>query len=128
MMEAVCRGFVSVPGSKRGMTIGLLPSEHDGWANRYVEIPIATGMGYARNAIIARAASAVVAVGGCSGTLSEMAFAWQAGRPIVALSGTGGWAERLAGQAVDDRRADSIFSARTVDEAIEFLKPKLSRK
>ena len=73
VMEAACRGFVSVPPSDRGMTIGLLPSDRDGWANRYVEIPIATGMGDARNAIIARAASAVVSVGGCSGTLSEMA-------------------------------------------------------
>jgi uncharacterized protein (TIGR00725 family) len=79
-MEAACEGAASAGG----MSIGLLPDDEWQAANRFVTIPIATGIGVARNAIIARAGLALVAVGGY-GTLSEIALALQFGRPVLTL-------------------------------------------
>jgi len=81
VMEAVCRGARETGGH----TIGILPGEDRGAANEYVETPIATGIGYARNALVVYNAEAVIAVDGSTGTLSELAFALDMGRPIAGL-------------------------------------------
>lgn len=81
IMEAVCRG-VSKSG---GISIGLLPETDASHANAYVTIPIATGIGEARNAIVARAAFCLVAIGNSYGTLSEVALGLQFGRPVIGL-------------------------------------------
>ena len=83
VMEATCRG-VEAAG---GLSIGLLPAEHWSAGNAHVSVPIATGIGVARNAIIARAAFCLIAVGGGYGTLSEVAFGLQFGRPVFGLAG-----------------------------------------
>jgi uncharacterized protein (TIGR00725 family) len=80
-MEAACAGAASAGG----LSIGLLPDREWQAANRYVTIPLATGIGEARNAIIARAALALVAVGGGYGTLSEIALGLRFGRPVLTL-------------------------------------------
>jgi uncharacterized protein (TIGR00725 family) len=125
VMEAACRGYQQADASKRGRAIGILPAETADAVNPYVDIALPTGLGIARNALIARAADALIAVGGCSGTLSEMALAWQLGRPIAACADSGGWAEKMAGAAIDDRFHEPIFAARTADEAISFVKSHL---
>jgi uncharacterized protein (TIGR00725 family) len=81
VMEAACRGA----RSKRGLTVGLLPGLDRDDANGWVEVAIPTGLGEARNALVVRAADAVVAVGGAWGTLSEIALALKTGRPVVGL-------------------------------------------
>lgn len=81
VMEAACRGCLAAGGQP----IGILPGEEWGEANPFVAIPLATGLGPARNAVIARAAFALVAVGGEYGTLSEMAFGLHFSRLVVAL-------------------------------------------
>ena len=81
VMEAACEGAASAGG----ISIGLLPDDEWQAANRFVTIPIATGIGMARNAIIARAGLALVAIGGGYGTLSEIALALQFGRPVLTL-------------------------------------------
>lgn len=81
VMEAVCRGVARVGG----LSVGLLPDDSWTAANPYVTLPLATGLGVARNAVIARAAVCLLAVGGGYGTTSEMAFALQFGRPVLAL-------------------------------------------
>ena len=81
VMEAVCRGA----RSEGGHTIGILPGTARGDTNRYVEFPILTGMGYARNVIVALSGEAVIAVDGSYGTLSEIAHALQHGVPVVGL-------------------------------------------
>ncbi|WP_165923721.1 TIGR00725 family protein [Bosea sp. BK604] len=83
VMEDVCRGVAAAGG----LSIGLLPDTEPEAANRYVTVPIATGIGVARNALIARAARCLVAIGGGYGTLSEIAFALQFGRPVFTLEG-----------------------------------------
>ena len=128
VMEAACRGFLSVTRSEGQLTIGILPSDEEEWANPFVELTIPTGLGLARNAVIARAADAVVAVGGCSGTLSEMAFSWQMGRPVVAMVNSGGWAETLGGKAIDDRRNDTVFPAQDAAQAVSFLRSAFEEK
>jgi uncharacterized protein (TIGR00725 family) len=84
VMEAACRGA----RSKGGLTVGLLPSDDRGTANGWVQVAIATGLGEARNALIVRSADVVIAIGGGWGTLSEIAFARKAGKPVV---GVGSW-------------------------------------
>ncbi len=80
-MEAACRGA----RSRGGITIGILPSARHLDANPYVTYAIPTGLGHARNLLVARSAHAVIAVGGKYGTLSEIAFAKIEGTPIVGL-------------------------------------------
>jgi uncharacterized protein (TIGR00725 family) len=81
VMEAACRGAVSAGGE----TIGLLPSDDPRDASAFVTLPIPTGLGRARNRIVALAGGVLVAVGGRYGTLSEIAFALDAGRPVCAF-------------------------------------------
>ena len=81
VMEAVSRGMKS----EGGLTVGLLPQDHKRDANDFVDVAIATGLGIGRNVIIARTADAVIAVGGEYGTLSEIAFSLQLGKPVVGI-------------------------------------------
>lgn len=83
-MEAACYGA----RHGGGITVGILPGTSEGEANPYVDIPIVTGMGEARNIIIARSAQAVIAIGGSYGTLSEIAYALRFGTPVI---GVGTW-------------------------------------
>jgi len=81
VMAAVSRGAAEAGGT----VVGLLPDGDWRVANAWVTIPIATGIGVARNAIIARASLALVAVGGGYGTLSEIAYGLQFGKPVLGL-------------------------------------------
>ena len=107
VMEAACRGAAS----QGGTTIGILPGNDRHTANAYVKIPIVTGMGYARNAIVAKSAQAVIAIGGSYGTLSEIAYALQSDVPVIGL---GTWSISRAG--VED---GSIIAADSPAEAVE---------
>ena len=84
VMEAASRG-ASEAG---GLVVGILPGPSPDDANPWVEVAIATGMGDARNTILANTAEAFVAVGGSHGTLSEIAFALKRGKRVVSL---GSW-------------------------------------
>ena len=81
VMEAASRGNLEAGG----LPIGILPGDEWTEANPYIAIPLATGLGPARNAIVARAAVALVAIGGEYGTLSEMAFGLHFDRLVIAL-------------------------------------------
>ena len=85
VMAAACRGAKDAGGT----TVGILPGDDRSQANAYVDVAIATGLGEARNALVVRAADALVAVGGEYGTLSEIALALKTGTPVV---GIGSWA------------------------------------
>ena len=82
VMEAVCRGSKLAGGT----TIGILPWNDPGDANPWVDIPICTGIGYARNVIVVKTGRAVIAVGGAFGTLSEIGHALGDGIPVIGLS------------------------------------------
>jgi uncharacterized protein (TIGR00725 family) len=91
VMEAACRGA----RQRGGTSVGILPGSDRSAANRYVDIAIATGLGEARNAVVVGCADAVVAVGGEFGTLSEIALALRAGKPVIGL---GTWELRRGGE------------------------------
>jgi uncharacterized protein (TIGR00725 family) len=82
VMEAAARGAATAGGA----VVGLLPGLDRAEANPHVTVAITTGMGEMRNALVVRAADAVIAVGGAYGTLSEIAFALRTGVPVVGLA------------------------------------------
>lgn len=84
VMREACRGA----RSEDGVTVGILPGDDRTDMNEFVTVPIVTGIGFARNTMIPRTADALVAVGGRYGTLSEIAFALIAGKPVVTM---GSW-------------------------------------
>jgi len=81
VMEAASRGA----RSEGGLTVGILPQNDSKEANPFIDIPVVTGLGIGRNVIIARTADALIAIGGEYGTLSEIAFALQMGKPVVGI-------------------------------------------
>lgn len=80
-MEAVCRGAKRAGGT----TVGILPGDDRSEANDFVDVAVPTGLAEGRNALVVRAADAVVAVGGAYGTLSEIALALRADIPVIGL-------------------------------------------
>jgi uncharacterized protein (TIGR00725 family) len=82
VMEAAARGAKECGG----LTVGILPGPSVRDANPYIDFPVATNMGSARNAIITQTAEVFIAVGGAFGTLSEMALASKLGKVVIALS------------------------------------------
>lgn len=82
VMEAVCKGAASAGGR----TIGILPGADAREANSYLSVVVPTGLGEARNVIIATAGQVVIAIGGSYGTLSEIAFALKRGKMVIGLN------------------------------------------
>jgi uncharacterized protein (TIGR00725 family) len=81
VMQAVSRGASAAGGT----VIGIVPSSSLEEANAHCTHVIATGVGHARNLAVVSSGDAVIAVGGEWGTLSEIAFARELGRPVVAI-------------------------------------------
>jgi uncharacterized protein (TIGR00725 family) len=106
VMEAACRGA----RSRGGLTVGLLPGTDRDAANGWVVVALPTGLGEARNALVVRAADAVVAIGGGWGTLSEIALALKAGLPVVGIDT---WEPVLRGEA-----PEGILAATDPAEAV----------
>jgi uncharacterized protein (TIGR00725 family) len=85
VMEAASRGAREAGGT----TVGILPGSDRSAANDWVAVAIPTGLGEARNALVVRAADALIAIGGEYGTLSEIALGLKADKPVI---GVGSWA------------------------------------
>ena len=83
-MEAACRGVAD----GGGVAVGILPGRSRRDANPFLTVAVATGLGEARNALVASAGDVLIAVGGAYGTLSEISLALAAGKPVVGL---GSW-------------------------------------
>ncbi len=107
VMEAVCRGAKS----KGGVTVGVLPGEDASMANSWVDIPIVTGVGYARNMAVVKSAQAVIAIGGGYGTLSEIAYALKSN---IAVIGLNTWS-----LALDDQVLDAVIRVSNPTEAVD---------
>ena len=113
IMEAVCRGAKSVGGT----TIGILPGHDVANANKYVDIPIVTGMGYSRNVIVVYSGRAVIAVGGAFGTLSEIGHALSENIPVVGLKS---WplSRNGDGRSIDGAMIQASDPVDAVDKAL----------
>jgi uncharacterized protein (TIGR00725 family) len=108
VMQAACRGAKKAGGK----TVGILPGKDPSAANPWVEVPVATGVGELRNFFVVAFASAVIAVGGEYGTLSEIGFALKTGVPVIGLNT---WELRRAGK-IDK----GIRLARSPEEAVQL--------
>lgn len=115
VMRAVARGArTALP--PRPPIVGLLPDYDFASGNEYLDIVLPTGMGHARNALIAAAGDAIVCIGGATGALSEVALARKIGRPVLAFTATGGTA------AVVTRVLEQVVAVATPEEAVQRLK------
>lgn len=107
VMEAACRGATI----ESGLTIGILPSDDPATCNPYVQIPVATGVGYARNIAVVKSAQAVIAIDGDYGTLSEIGYALKTAIPVIGLNT---WSLSRNGQ-----EDNSIIVAEDAVDAVE---------
>lgn len=81
IMEASARGAKE----NGGITIGILPGDNQEWASKYIDIPILTGIGFARNFINVLTSEVVVTLRGKTGTISEIALALNIGKKVISL-------------------------------------------
>ena len=107
VMEAACHGAKQ----QGGVTVGILPGNDPCTANQYVDIPITTGLGSARNIIVAKAGKAVIAIDGAYGTLSEIGLALSENIPVIGLNT---WSLSV-GKQIDD----GIITAKDPEDAVE---------
>ncbi|HEY8424081.1 MAG TPA: TIGR00725 family protein [Clostridia bacterium] len=126
VMEYAFKGAHASKNYKEGDTIGILPMFSPLDANQYADIVIPTGLDVYRNVIIANSASALVAIGGGAGTLSEIANAWALHRLIIAYKNVEGWSAKVADTKLDHRIRykdfdDKIFGVSTPEEMIEII-------
>jgi uncharacterized protein (TIGR00725 family) len=108
VMHAAARGCES----EGGISIGILPGDDRAPASAHLTVAIATGLGETRNAVIARAVDAMIAVAGEFGTLSEIALALRMGKPVVGLDT---W--RLSRRG---RRVDAVLEAADAADAVSL--------
>lgn len=118
VMGASARGA----SEQGGLTIGILPDDAPGGSSQYVDIPILTGMGDARNYANVLSSDVVVACPGRAGTLSEVALALKNRRPVVLL-------DFDVGPAFDGYRDEGLlFSAGTPEEAVRTIEELLGAR
>jgi len=128
VMEAAFKGARDSSNYVPGNLVAIVPSFDPDVANAYVDIIIPTGLDLFRNPIVVNA-DAVLAIGGGSGTLSEMAHAWALKRLVIGFDNVDGWSAKLAGMRIDESRSyghdDQVFGVDTVDKMIDVLSEKL---
>ena len=119
VMEAACRGAKSAGGT----TIGIMPGDNPLSANDYIDIPIITGFGYARNSVVVKTGMAAVAVGGAYGTLSEIGHALGDGIPVVGLET---WEMTRSREPADSAIIRAVDAADAAEKAIAAAKQRLA--
>lgn len=117
VMESACRGA----NENGGLTIGIIPQEEFSYANQYCDVVVCTGIGYARDFIVASSADGIIAVGGGVGTLIEMGVAYMTQKTIVTMAGSGGVADMYGGRFLDERNRVPINVANDARTAVEII-------
>lgn len=107
-LSGVMEGAAEGAASANGEVIGLLPGLDKDSANKFVSLVIPTGLSEARNALVVNTADVVIALEGEFGTMSEIALALRAGKPLISL---GDW-----------KLSDKIIAAGSANEAVEKAK------
>lgn len=109
IMEAACKGAKE----KGGRTVGILPSADGKDGNKYLDVKIPTGLGYARNVLVVRASEIIIAISGKYGTLSEIAFAFNEDRKVIGINT---W------------KIKGVVQVKHAREAINYIKKKILKK
>lgn len=118
LSTAACRGAKEAGGLTVGITYG---KGKDIWQKEAdVIIPSGLERGGGRETVLILSCDAVIAISGGSGTLTELAIAYQADIPTVAIKGVGGWSEKLADTYIDDRNRRYTYGAATAEEAVDI--------
>jgi uncharacterized protein (TIGR00725 family) len=91
------------------MVVSIVPSDDINLEAWPCTVLIPSGMGDARNLLMALAGDACVVIGGRAGTISEVCLAWLHRRPLLPLTGCGGWADQLERNPPDERRNSTIL-------------------
>lgn len=125
LSTAACRGAKKA----NGFTIGVTYGKGKEIVEKNVDVVIASGLerGGGREFVLVLSCDAIITLNGGSGTLTEIAIAYQANIPIVVLQDTGGWSERLAGEYLDARNRLKAEAAKSPREAVN-LALKLARR
>jgi|SRR3989344_5400229 len=118
LSTAACRGAKG----KGGLTVGVTYGKHKNVWEKDADFIVSSGLerGGGRELVLVLSCDAVIAVSGGSGTLTELAIAYQADIPMVAMTKTGGWASKLAGQYIDSRKRRRTESASTPEQAVKI--------
>lgn len=119
-MEAVSKG-VKDSDNAQSKVIGILPFENKEKANKYLDVIIPTGIGFARNSVLVLSSDILIALGGGAGTLNEISYAWQFGKKVFCYTGIEGWSKKLANQNLDNRKKDLLIGFSSLDELSKLL-------
>ncbi|MEK6809418.1 MAG: hypothetical protein AABY40_01985 [Nanoarchaeota archaeon] len=116
LSTAACRGTKR----KNGLAIGITYNKGKDIFEKDADVIISTGLdrGGGREFVLTLSCDVIIALNGGSGTLTEIAIAYQANIPVIVLEGTGGWADKLANKYLDERKRQKIYSAKTPEEAV----------
>ena len=118
LSTAAARGAKKAGGITVGVTYGRGKQIFD---KENTDIIIVSGLerGGGREFVLVNSCDAIIAISGGSGTLTELAQAYQLDIPMVVIEGTGGWADKLAGKYLDERKRRLIISTKTPEEAVK---------
>lgn len=126
LSTAASRGAKSVGGLTVGVTYSKGKEVWDKEGNTDVIIVTGIERGGGREFVLVNSCDAIIIISGGSGTLTEAAIAYQSNIPIVALVGSGGWADKLAGEFIDERKRVMVEGAKTPEEAVQMAVRSLS--
>lgn len=119
LSTSACRGAKKENGLTVGITYG---KGKDIWDKDIADIVIASGLerGGGRELTLVLSCDVVISISGGSGTLTELAIAYQANIPMIALTGLGGWSDKLADTYFDNRKRLKVLKAKTPIEAVDI--------
>ena len=109
---------------ERGITVGVTYGKGKKiWDKENTDIIIPTGLerGGGREFVLVNICDALITISGGSGTLNEMAVAYQIDIPVVCIVGHGGWSDKLADKYLDDRNRRKFISANTPEQAVNKI-------
>ena len=117
IMEAACKGAKE----KNGITVGIMPESKEE-ANKFVEIPIISGLGNIRNSLIANTSEAIIAIAGRWGTLNEISYSMIYQKPLILIKGTGGIVDYICNQENNIiNNIKNCYIVSSQNEAIEIV-------
>lgn len=117
VMESACKGAKNVGG----LTVGILPQDDFSYANKFCDIVIPTGIGFSRDFIVASSCDGIIIVGGGVGTLTELTVGYMLKKKMVAITGSGGIAEKYGGKFLDERKRIRIYKTVSPKEAVNKI-------
>ena len=117
VMKAACHGSHDA----NGLAIGIIPQNDPSFANEYCDVVIPTGIGLTRDFLNALSADGIIIVGGGSGTLSEICAEKKKKKPMVAIRGTGGVAEKYVDDYIDHRKNVKIIGVDSPKDAVKTI-------